>query len=305
MRPRFAFVVLALLLVASVPAFASHGWGSYHWPRSCGTCPATLNVYSSVVTSNTNWPDHLNKAIYGDAANPNTANRRGWDASSALTLTVVAGSTTTTTRSSCPAVNGAVRVCNYTYGANGWLGLASINVVSGSSVHIAWGTAKMNDSYFASGYPNTEKRHVMCQEVGHDFGLGHTSENGTSQNTCMDYYQNTSSTDWTSTGPNQHDFDQILTQHHWGTSSKTFLPGEALISTIMRFPGDGELNAPWQWGTPQDWDEQGRANVFKLDLGVDSEGNEHAIVTHVFWADPSATAVDTMERPEIDTDISN
>ena len=73
----------------------------------------------------------------------------------------------------------------------------------------------MNDSY--ANYYNSdanEAPHVMCQEVGHDFGLGHTSENGTSQNTCMDYYRNTSNSDWTSTGPNQHDFDMLVTQHH-------------------------------------------------------------------------------------------
>lgn len=283
MRHRNIVIALVILLVAAVPIFASHGWGSYHWGRSCATCPATLTVHSSLTTTNTNWGDHLNKSIFGDPANPNTVNRRGWNDSAALTLTVSAASTSSTTRSSCPAVSGAVRVCNYTYGSNGWLGLASINTVSGSASHIAWGTSKMNDTYFASGYPNTEKRHVMCQEVGHDFGLGHTSENGTSQNTCMDYYSNTSASDWQSTGPNQHDFDRLLTQHHWG--AKTFLPGDAFVSG-MRFPGDSELNDPWQWGTPQGFDPQGRANLFKLDLGTDSEGNEHAIWTHSIWADP-------------------
>ncbi len=31
----------------------------------------------------------------------------------------------------------------------------------------------------------------MCREIGHTFGLGHTSEDGSSQNTCMDYFSNT------------------------------------------------------------------------------------------------------------------
>jgi hypothetical protein len=298
MRHRNVLVALVFLILAAVPTFASHGWGSYHWSRSCSTCPRSLTVYSSLITTNTNWADHLNKSIFGDAANPNTANRRGWNDSEVLTLSIAAGSTTSTTRSSCPAVSGAIRVCNYTYGNNGWLGLASINVVSGSANHIAWGTAKMNDTYFASGYPNTEKRHVVCQEVGHDFGLGHTSENGSSQNTCMDYYSNTSSSDWTSTGPNQHDFDQLRTQHHWGTSGKTYLPGEDLAVLHLSFPGDSELNAPWQWGTPQRWDDQGRANLFRLDLGTDSDGNEHAIWTAVTWADPTATEGPTVLRQE-------
>lgn len=45
---------------------------------------------------------------------------------------------------------------------------------------------------------------LQCQEVGHTFGLGHTSEDGSSQKTCMDY-----STDQRSTAPNQHDMDEL------------------------------------------------------------------------------------------------
>ena len=292
MHHRNTLVFLVLCLVAAVPAFASHGWGSYHWGKSCATCAASITVYDSTVTTNTSWPTHLNRAIFGDSSNPNTANRRGWNDSAALALSIASGSTTASTRSSCPAVSNAVRVCNYNYGSNGWLGLATINTVSGSTVHIAWGTAKMNDTYFASGYPNTEKRHVMCQEVGHDFGLGHTSENGSSQNTCMDYYQNTSASDWTSTGPNQHDFDQILTQMHWG--AKVFLPGESLRVMGDELPSD--FNEPWQWGTPVGFDLQGRPNLFKFDLGEDALGNEHAFWTRVIWADSPADP--TREVPE-------
>lgn len=100
-------------------------------------------------------------------------------------------------------MSGKIRVCNAAYGNNGWLGLASINIDSSS--HITQGTAKMNDSY-ASTYasdPN-EAAHVMCQEIGHTFGLGHTSEDGSTQNTCMDY-----SSSPTSTAPNQHDYDEL------------------------------------------------------------------------------------------------
>jgi len=58
----------------------------------------------------------------------------------------------------------------------------------------------MNDSYSAQFAVQNERDHVMCQEIGHLFGLGHTSEDGSSQNTCMDYSQSS-----TSTRPNQHD----------------------------------------------------------------------------------------------------
>lgn len=279
MHRRAILVLVTLLIVMSVPAFASHGWGSYHWGRPCSGatgCEASIRVYSSVTVTNTDWPGRLNRAIFGDPNNPNTANRRGWNDSSVLALSISAGATDSGTRSSCPAVSGAVRVCNYTYGSNGWLGLASINTTSGTT-HIAWGTTKVNDTYFNSGYPGTEKQHVMCQEVGHDFGLGHTSENGSSQNTCMDYYRNTSSSDWTSTGPNQHDFDQLLTQHH---ATELPSPGYQFLSTVSAAAdADGDLREPWQWGTPFQWDEQGRASAFELDLG------NRSVFTFVRWAD--------------------
>jgi len=297
MRHRNFLVALVILLVSATPMFAAHGWGSYHWAR-VGTSPAPIVVYDSTATTNAAWGTHLNRSVFGDSSNPNSTDRRGWNNSAVLGLSISAAANDSGTRSSCSPVNNAVRVCNYTYGSNGWLGLASINTVSGSTVHIAWGTAKMNDSYFAGGYPDTEKRHVMCQEVGHTFGLGHTSTDGSSQNTCMDYYQNTGNSDWASTGPNQHDFDQLAVQAHYsGVTTKSVtapvvsqaissIAGEALVSAL-RFPGDGELNAPWQWGTPMEWDEQGRAVSFHLDLGTDSDGNEHGISTFVAWADES------------------
>ncbi|HUP61359.1 MAG TPA: hypothetical protein VNA69_13160 [Thermoanaerobaculia bacterium] len=287
------YFMLVVLLFVAVPLFAAHRWGSYHWSRSCGTCARTIEVRRSLsVTSVANWPDHAYKSIYGDPANPNTANRRGWNDSEVLTLNVTNGSSETYYRQNCPAISGAVRVCNYAYGSTGWAGLAQINTVSGTS-HIAWGTAKMNDTYYTTNNDPWE-RHVMCQEIGHDWGLGHTSENGSSQNTCMDYYRN-SSTNWTSTGPNQHDFDQIRTQHHWGTSQS--LPAQVFASSLGNYPVDvNNLNKPWEWGTPIEWDPEGRASGFVLHLGTDDHGNEQNLYTFVTWAPVGAGH----ERPKRD-----
>ena len=277
-RHRFSILAVALLLIAATPVFASHGWSNYHWGRSCSTCEASIRIYSSLVTTNTNWSDHLSKSTFGDPSNPNATDRRGWNDSAVLALSISAGATDSTTRANCPAVSGSTRVCNYTYGSNGWLGLAQISLSSGTS-HIAWATTKVNDTYFNTGsYPNTEKRHVMCQETGHDYGLGHTSENGSSQNTCMDYYRNTSSSDWTSTGPNQHDFDQLLTQHHYGAAlpPSTF----ALLSeSASAADVDLQLNEPWQWGTPFEWDHEGRPIAYEIEIG------DQTIITFVRWAE--------------------
>jgi hypothetical protein len=99
-------------------------------------------------------------------------------------------------------------VCNRTYGNNGWLGLATIWTVSGTT-HIAQATTKLNDTYFNSPPYNTSawRALVACQEIGHDFGLDHQDENFNNANlgTCMDYTNNPSSNQH----PNQGDYDQL------------------------------------------------------------------------------------------------
>ena len=44
----------------------------------------------------------------------------------------------------------------------------------------------------------------MCHEIGHVFGLTHTSQDGNSQQSCMDL-----SKDPLSQWPNQHDYEQL------------------------------------------------------------------------------------------------
>ena len=185
---RIAAVALGVgaVLAASV-ATASHSWNNYHWART--TSSFTLQVIDS---NTSNWDDELSRAL------------SDWSKSSKLDMRVTGYDSSSTTRQRCPAVLGKVRSCNYSYGQNGWLGLASINLDSRG--HISQGTSKMNDSYSTSFSSQNERWHVMCQELGHTIGLGHTSEDGSSQNTCMDYSQSS-----TSVSPNSHDYNMLAT----------------------------------------------------------------------------------------------
>ena len=180
--------------IAAAPAAANHSWGTYHWARTAN--PFTLKAGQNVTGD---WVAH--------SATANT----DWSTSTVMDVAPVLGSS----NKRCSMTAGTVQVCNRTYGNNGWLGLATINITGGT--HITQGSAKMNDTYFNTATYNNlnEKLHVMCQEVGHTFGLGHTSEDGTSQNTCMDYFSNTgaNATSTLSTHPNQHDYDQLATTY--------------------------------------------------------------------------------------------
>lgn len=177
------------IAAVSVSAIASHTWNNYHWART--TSSFTLQLVDS---NSTDWDDELALAA------------SQWSQSTKFDLQVVSGDSSSTARKRCTAITGKVRSCNASYGNNGWLGLASINL--DSSGHIVKGTSKMNDSYASSFASQDERRHVMCQELGHTFGLGHTSEDGSSQSTCMDYSQSPNST-----APNSHDYAQLVTQY--------------------------------------------------------------------------------------------
>jgi len=179
-------VVAAILLTATFAATASaeHSWSNYHWARTSN--PFTVRVIDA---NTSNWDTHLNAAI------------SDWDASTVLDVVREAGAE----EKRCRAVSGKVKSCNGSYGQNGWLGVAQIWLSGG---HISQATAKMNDTYFSMPQYNVpvKRQHVMCQEIGHDWGLGHQDESGADLNTCMDY---ASALD--NPKPNAHDYDQLKT----------------------------------------------------------------------------------------------
>ena len=193
-----------------------------------------------------------------------------WTQSTVLNTTVVAGGTKP---KACRPTSGRVEVCSSSYGNNGWLGLAQIWI---SGKHITQGIVKNNDYYFGSSsyqYNNTaEMQHVICQEIGHTFGLDHQSESGASLNTCMDYYHNTSSTDTKSTHPNSHDYQQLVTIYTHLDSSSTVSSAPAAAASAVGSAASG-------WGRLVASSDGGRSQTFALNLGA---GN--AVVTFVIWA---------------------
>lgn len=236
----------------ATPASASHSWGNYHWARP-GT-PFTLKLGDNV---DSNWDSYLAVAS------------TDWSASTVLDTTIVAGGTRPR---QCRATAGRIEVCNAAYGQNGWLGLASI---SANGDHITQATVKLNDSYYNMAQYNTPawRQMVMCQEVGHDFGLDHQDTNQTNANlgTCMDYTNNPSGPP-SNLKPNQHDYDQLVTIYGHGDSGTTIGMG---INGAVADIGD----TPSTWGRPVRFLRDGRPEVY---MRLDGPGR--VTLTHVIWA---------------------
>jgi hypothetical protein len=217
MRRRIMVAATAAILCGGFAstAAAHHSWGSYHWGRT--TNPFTLKV---VDTTSSGWTSYVSTAI-GD-----------WNASGPLVLNKLTG----TSNRHCAAIAGQAKVCNSTYGNNGWLGLATIWTASGTT-HIAQATTKLNDTYFNSGTYNTPawRSMVACQEIGHDFGLDHQDENFNNANlgTCMDYTNNPS----TNQHPNQGDLDQLTCIYDPASAGRT------LSTTTHSCTGTGHLDS--------------------------------------------------------------
>jgi len=244
-----AIASLALLVAGSTPATATHSWNGYHWSRAANpfTVPLGQNLTSA-------WTSYLSTAS------------SDWSQSTVLDTRIQAGSTT---GRKCRPSTGTVQVCNAAYGNNGWLGLAQI-WLSGS--HITQGAVKVNDTYFVLAQYNNinEKLHVVCQEVGHTFGLDHQSTTGASLNTCMDYYHNTSDSDTLSTHPNQHDYDELVTIYtHLDAAAAASAGGSGRAVDV---PGSDDD------GTPSGA-SRARGSWYIQDFG-----NGRLLLTHVYWS---------------------
>ncbi|MFC0588091.1 hypothetical protein ACFFF7_01555 [Novosphingobium aquiterrae] len=266
-----ALAALSAALVAA-PAAANHSWSTYHWANASGPVSLTVNVSVTSV-----WNPSVNKAV------------ADWKGSSVLDLTQVAS---TANRKRCSPVSGQILVCNEAYGQRGWLGIASITLDTAG--HIKTGTTKLNDSYFSTAtYNKPEWRAlVACQEIGHDFGLGHQDEGFAAPNlgTCMDYTNSPlggGAYGPANTSPNQHDFDQLQTiyNHSDGYDTSAAFAATNFGIRDLRKPApavvdDGDPgDSPLEWGAAVHEDGKGRPDVYVANL---AGGGRR--ITHVFWA---------------------
>jgi hypothetical protein len=235
-------------------AMANHSWGSYHWGRTANPVPLTV-----IDTTSSTWTSYVNTSV------------SDWNGSTMLTLTKTSG----TSNRHCGAVAGKIKVCNSTYGNNGWLGLATIWIASGTT-HIAQATTKVNDTYFNTSTYNTPAWHqfVSCQEIGHDFGLDHQDENFNNANlgTCMDYTNNPS----TNQHPNQGDYDQLVCIYDPASSGRT------LSTATHSCTGTGHLDSSNTWTSHESWLVQRPGSEDHYSV------REGRFVKHVFivWANP-------------------
>ena len=243
---------------------AGHSWTDssgrpYHWARSGAF---TLKLGDNVSAS---WDTFLDGAI------------SDWSQSTVLNTIKVAGGTRPKT---CKPTAGQVEVCSERYGKNGWLGIAQIWISSG---HITQAVTKVNDSYFNTATYNTPawRSLVMCQEIGHTFGLDHQDEtfNNGNLGTCMDY---TSDPDGPPSNehPDSHDYEQVEAIYKSHDDSTTSASQASAPNVPPPAMNEIDFEGPGQWGKLVRSTRGGRLEQYELDFG-----GGHKIFTFVIWAD--------------------
>lgn len=263
MKKTFVIGAVLFLLTASV-ASANHAWSKYHWDLSTADTELSPLGFGDNLTT-AEWDASLSLASFD------------WN-KSVLKNAIVSGAG----NADCAPVKGRVEVCNDEYGENGWLGIASIWATRGKESHITQGAVKLNDTYFNQAPYNTSawRNLVMCQEVGHTFGLGHQDEDfyNTNLGTCMDYTNDPESNQH----PNQHDYDMLTEIYaHLNGTSGGGSDGGGKGNGKGKPSGVGaniNVNDPSAWGEAIAYDAQGRASLYKRALG-----NGQILFTHVFW----------------------
>jgi hypothetical protein len=260
------------LVCLPVAALADHSWSSYHWAR-------TTNSYDLTVINSTtsDWDDYVSLAI------------SDWSQSQKLNMIEdPGGSIESKDRRQCKGGTGTVRICNLAYGQTGWLGIAGISIDGNG--HIATGYTKLNDTYFSWNFYNRAdwKQSVVCQELGHNIGLGHQDEDFDNQSlfSCMDYQ------DPPYEYPNQHDYQQLDAIYGHADSYNSYAGGSSGADSGGSSGGDGcnapagkgcnnkalpDSNRDIGWGM-----SMGRRGQLETFVRMDPDGTHH--ITFVTWA---------------------
>ena len=257
-RQRFVGGVTALIVLSllAIPATADHSWNGYHWERKSN--PFTLQVGDNVTSA---WDPYLMEAI-GD-----------WNQSVVLDLERAAGGTKP---KPCKATRGRIEVCNANYGGGGWLGVATVWI---SGKHITQATAKMNDYYFNKATYNTPewRRHVICQEIAHAFGLDHQDEDHDNANlgSCMDYTDDPDGPP-SNEHPNKHDYEELESIYSHADEGTT-IGASPTDTAAAEEPNPDDRST---WGKVIRRDGRGQPSLYRKDLG-----NAEKVFTFVISAD--------------------
>ncbi len=198
------FVAASFALGISTAAQADHQWRNYHWPRE-GVDPLKIIVADNHVASAPynprelplpNWHEILADVIADWAAGYGGVDE-GWSGEHFGTI------------DSGLSLDGNVKSFNDDYGNTGWLGIASVWIAKGK--HITRGRSRVNDYYVTlAGYDGFDQieewRAVLCQEIGHTFGLAHTDPAGEFlTDSCMNTYDRPLRYE----SPNGHDTEML------------------------------------------------------------------------------------------------
>ncbi|HUE80415.1 MAG TPA: hypothetical protein VMN38_12425 [Sphingomicrobium sp.] len=278
----------AVAAMAAGPASADNQWGNYHWSRSSN--PLQLDILRQIGSQ---WDAAYTTAV----ADWETPTGGAADVLSLNAATVNAG----VSPKKCNPISSKILVCADQYGFRGWLGIATIWA---NGDHIVQGTTKLNDSYHNLAPYNSDawRSLVMCQEIGHDFGLDHQDENFNNVNlgSCQDYTNAPAGGEYEGSDygpsnehPDDHDYLTLEAMYaHTDGGGGGDDGGGGCNPRSPKCSGQDaftfrEVGKPvttsssansGEWGRAIGQDGAGRPDTFQLDLG-----NGQRKITHVFW----------------------
>jgi len=200
-----AVLALAALAWLPTPIDASHAFSS-HWQR---TSAGIRNLPVRRMLSSV-WLTRYTTAM-NDWRKPAMTRIKPYTA-------VVSGQ-----NPGCPLYLGQISVCDGNYGPTGWAGIAQ--VFYNSAKHTQYARAVQNNYYMVGSSATVVafRQLVICQEIGHTFGLGHinVTYNTPNAGSCMDYTNDpdggpggVSPSDPNNMHPFAHDYAMINSRHN-------------------------------------------------------------------------------------------